>query len=208
MKEYTFILASASPRRREMLMNMGLKFIIKIPDIHESPRKHESPVEYVKRNAREKAERVISSKMLKIGESPGNKSPTIVLAADTVVVYKKQILEKPSSRQHAVTMLSAISGKKHNVFTGFTVIVSDPRSKKTKIVTKAVESSVWLRKMTKSEIIAYVNTKEPMDKAGSYAIQGIGATIVRKIEGSYTNVVGLPVFEVFSVLGSMGITLF
>lgn len=208
MKDYRFILASASPRRKELLTTMGIDFSVRIPDIIEVPKKHESPEEYVARNAREKVACVLAS--LKKDPPAATKYPPvlIILAADTIVVHKNKILEKPSSVQHAVAMLKGIVGKKHNVFTGFAILKQTPNAERPRLSTKVVESSVWLRKMTEKEVWGYVKTGEPMDKAGSYAIQGLGSTLVRKIEGSYTNVVGLPVFEVFTVLDKMGLKFF
>jgi septum formation protein len=121
-----------------------------------------------------------------------------VLGADTVVVLDGEALGKPKSESDAIKMLTRLSGRSHQVFTTIALI----RSGSDEIVTRTVETRVWFKKNSSEEIAAYVATKEPMDKAGSYGIQGIGAFMVEKIEGSYTAVVGLPLFETLGLLSN------
>jgi septum formation protein len=176
------ILASSSPRRRELLTSIGVDFDVVPSDISEEIIPGERPIEHVKRLSRSKALHV------------GLKYPTKwILGADTIVVIDGAILGKPSHRAEAAEMLSRLSGRRHEVFTGYSIInLAVPGSERL----QCIRSVVTIRRMTDPEIAAYIRTGEPMDKAGSYAIQGIGSAIVKRVQGSYTNVVGLPLCEV------------
>lgn len=177
------ILASASPRRRELLAAAGLRFETFIPDIDESPLPGEDPRSHAERLAREKAAAA--------AESNG-----ITIASDTVVLQDGIILGKPADAAHAREMLHRLSGCGHEVITG--VCVRDAsRSEVFSVVTR-----VEFRTLNDEEIDDYIATGEPMDKAGAYAIQGGAAHMVRRIDGSYTNVVGLPMCELIEVLSS------
>jgi len=171
----SLILASGSPRRRELLAGLGLRFTVRAVDLDETPGTGEPPEETVVRLAREKAAAQ--------GE-PGE----LVLAADTVVVIDGDLLGKPRDPEDARRMLAHIAGREHTVLTG--VALEEPGRG---LRTSALErSQVRMTSLTPAEIEWYVSTGEPLDKAGSYAIQGLGALLVEEVHGNYTNVVGLP----------------
>jgi septum formation protein len=182
MEKIHLVLASASPRRRELLTSIGLHFQVKPANIEEIAIDNESPAAHVKRLAVAKAREI--SKTL---------PNTWVLGADTIVVKDRQILGKPRDVQEAEQMLSMLSQSTHIVYTGY-ALVHARHPEKTRI--RCVRSSVHIRPLIPQEIASYVRTGEPMDKAGAYAIQGIGSAIVERVSGSYTNVVGLPLCEV------------
>lgn len=175
------ILASGSPRRAELLRSAGLDFEIIVPDIDEAARPGEAPDAFVCRTAREKAESIPAS-------------DAIILAADTAVVDGEQILGKPSDAKDAAGMLRSLSGRTHEVMTG--VCLRYPEQ----TVCFHIETRVTFRELSDQEIADYVASGEPMDKAGAYAIQGGAAKMVRRVEGSYSNVVGLPLCEVIEKL--------
>lgn len=183
------ILASGSPRRKQLLSQLGLTFDVRVSDIDETPLDTESPVDYVERLSREKAASVSSQV----------ESETIVLAADTTVVLEGNILGKPESKEHGVNMLMALSGTSHQVLTGVSVIGSE------RIRTLSVETEVRFRTLTRSEVLWYWDTGEPQDKAGSYGLQGIGAAFVESLSGSYSNVIGLPLSETIDLLRDYGV---
>lgn len=184
-----FILASASPRRVELLSLMGLPFEIMPSEIDETFVSGESPQEHVVRLSSEKA-RLVSL----------CNPDAWVLGADTIVTINGEVLGKPSTPQEARQMLCKLSGREHTVFTGFTVVNQSLNV----IVSDAVKSSVLFRKITEDEKTWYVNSKEPYDKAGGYAVQGMGAFFIKEIKGSYTNVMGLPLSEVVDVMKRIG----
>jgi len=169
------ILASASPRRRELLGGLGLRFTIRAVDLDETPRPGEAPDETVLRLAREKAA---------AQAHPGE----LVLAADTVVVIDGELLGKPRDPEDARRMLGRIAGREHTVLTA--VALEEPGRDRRAVEMAA--SRVRMAPLTPERIEWYVATGEPLDKAGSYAVQGIGALFVEEIFGNYTNVVGLP----------------
>lgn len=176
------ILASQSPRRSELLQQAGISFVARPANVDETIFAGESPGAYVKRVAQEKATAVEAT--------PGD----IVLGADTVVVIDGQILGKPRDAADAIRMLQVLSGREHTVLTGICL------RRTTETILDVAETRVWFPPLTQSEIQQYVATGEPMDKAGAYAIQGLASKFVRRIEGSYTNVVGLPVELVYQYL--------
>jgi nucleoside triphosphate pyrophosphatase len=176
------VLASRSPRRAELLMAAGIRFTVRTADIDETPRAGEDPMDYVLRLAQEKANSV-----------PCDADETI-LAADTTVVLGREILGKPLDRAHAARMLRALSGRKHEVMTGVCVRSGE------RTMREASVTAVWFAPMSAAEIEEYVASDEPMDKAGAYGIQGIASRYVERVEGSYTNVVGLPVAMVYRLL--------
>lgn len=189
------ILASSSPRRREMFEAMGVEYCVVEPRVAEVPRHEETPVEYALRNSREKAHNVAQGGSADVSERGG----CVIVAADTIVVLENRILGKPENEEHARAMLRALSGKPHEVVTGLCVLrvrgASVLREK-----TQAVRTRVVFKELSADEIDAYIRTREPMDKAGAYAIQGAGGFLVREITGSYTNVVGLPLCELVELL--------
>lgn len=185
MPSLSLILASQSPRRRDLLRDLGLAFRVEAADVVEAPRPGESPLFFSKRMAQEKA-RAVSSKF----------PEDWVLGADTVVSLGQRIFGKPGSPREAKKFLEALSGKPHLVFTGFCLINQSLK----KAVAASVGTRVTFKRLSRREIDWYLQTGEPLDKAGAYAIQGQGAFLVRSIKGSYTNVVGLPVTEVLEAL--------
>jgi septum formation protein len=185
------ILASASPRRHDLLSRIGLRFVVVPADIDESRFNGEPPHEHVRRLAVAKA-RAVSHLYLDLW----------VLGADTIVVIDGRILGKPADRAEAEAMLSALSCRTHEVFTGYAILNSAFPSRERAGV---VRSEVFIRGLVPDEIAGYVDTGEPMDKAGAYAIQGVGSAIVERVSGSYTNVVGLPLCEVARDLKELGI---
>jgi septum formation protein len=184
------ILASSSPRRIELLKQLGLKFESKSPDVDETPLRGEKPAALVARLASAKAEAVDEAL------SPG---PRLVIAADTIVVAPggKKVLGKPRTRAEAGRMLRTIAGKTHTVLTGYCLLGTHARAGDgyQQSVIRVVRSLVKIRKLSRAEIAAYLATGESMDKAGAYAAQGHGAALIEEIRGSYTNVVGLPVAQ-------------
>jgi septum formation protein len=188
----TIILASASPRRKELLEKIGLRFKVEPSNYEEDMQSGLEPHEFAQKISLEKAEVVAS-----------RHKNAIVIAADTLIVSGSQILGKPHTENEARKILETINGKPHSVITGFSVI--DTGENKT--LSKSVETKVYIRKLTSAEIDAYVKSKEPLDKAGAYAIQGLGAVIVEKIEGDYFNVIGLPLSALTEALKEFGINI-
>ncbi len=183
------ILASESPRRNELLKQMGLDFEVVPSNVPEDFVQAESPQEHVMRLAEAKAREV------------ANRYPEYwVIAADTIVCIDGSILGKPTGRDEAVEMLRRLSGREHRVWTGFSVL----HSGKGESDKEVVQTTVRMKTLTAAEIEWYVHTGEPLDKAGGYAIQGIGSFMVESIRGSYTNVVGLPLCELIQMLTRMG----
>ncbi len=169
------ILASKSPRRKELLKQIGIPFVVVVSDAEEVSGNSWTPAALVVENAKRKARAVAE----KYPDSP-------VLGADTVVSSEGKIFGKPKDKDEARKMLTALSGKMHEVTTGLALI------NRNEIRTTSVTTKVFFDTMTKADIDAYIATEEPMDKAGAYAIQGKAARFIEKIEGSYSNVVGLP----------------
>lgn len=187
------ILASKSPRRKKLLEQVGINMEICPSDIDEDMVLIKHPKDYVKELSFQKA-RAVS---LLYPDS-------WILGADTIVVVKDQILGKPRSGNDAVKMLKKLNNCEHSVYTGFCLI----NHKSIEIIKKSIETKVYFKYLTDQEIHWYVNTGEPFDKAGAYAIQGKGAFLVRQILGSYSNVVGLPVCEVVETLEQLNIIQF
>lgn len=181
------VLASASPRRREILENIGLQFKVAVCDADESRVDKSIPVNlYVQELA-----------ILKAGEAAKlDVGDALIISADTVVYSDGEIMGKPKDSAHAEEMLRALSGKTHSVFTGICVM----RKRDMFSVCASVETKVVFKPLTESEILGYVSTGEPMDKAGAYGIQGKGSLLVEKIDGDYFNVVGLPVSKLCEIL--------
>jgi septum formation protein len=185
------ILASASPRRKELLEKIGLKFEVDASDCEKEIDLTPEPDELVRRISMTKAESVAA-----------RHENAIIIAADTIGVIGKKILGKPQTANEASKMLQEISGKSHLVITGFTILDTGTN----KIFTGTVSTTVHVKKLTQKEIAAYVKTGEPLDKAGAYAIQGLGAVIIEKIEGDYYNVMGLPLQALTEALKEFGIS--
>lgn len=183
------ILASGSPRRAELLSQVGIAYTVVVPDLDESTYKSESPREYVSRMSAEKAGSVTG--LARVAE--------VVLAADTIVVIEGDILGKPRDRDDAINMLQRLSGKSHQVMTSITV------QNKSRIETELIETIVRFRPLTLNECYRYWLSGEAKDKAGAYGIQGLGAIFIVNIEGSYSNVVGLPLAETATLLLRFGV---
>jgi len=181
------VLASASPRRRELLTQAGYDFEVCPANIPEQRRPGEGPIDFVTRLAREKAQFVFDRLQTRA-------EPTLVLGADTIVVVADQILGKPRDAADAARMLRLLSGRAHHVLTGVCLLAADG-------IEVAVETTaVTMRELADERIAAYIATGEPMDKAGAYAIQGRAARWIPRVEGCYFNVVGLPLARVASMI--------
>ena len=184
------ILASVSPRRKYLLEQVGLKFNVIPSNFNEASVSIMKPESYVKKLAKEKAFEI------------ANKYPDKwVIGADTVVVIDNDILGKPDSKEDAYLMLKKLSGKTHQVLTGYCICCKSLN----KIIINTAITDVTFKKLTNEEINWYLSTEESLDKAGAYAIQGVGTFLIRQINGSYTNVVGLPVCEVIEHLIEEGV---
>jgi septum formation protein len=186
------ILASASPRRKEILLTAGLKFDICVSDYEEDLGMKKEPRALARFLSRKKAEGVAHKY-----------KNAIIIAADTFIVFKGKLLGKPHTAKEAIKMLTMLNGKAHSVVTGFTVLDTGSN----KLVSRSIETKVYFKKSTQKEIKAYVSTKEPLDKAGAYAIQGLGAVFVEKIEGDFLNVVGLPLAALAESLKKFGVSI-
>ena len=184
-----FILASASPRRQELLRSLGLKFKTIPAHVNENYLAGESPLQHVKRLSSDKA-MVIAKKY----------PEACVLGADTIVVIDSLILGKPKNEFQAQKMLQKLSGREHKVFTGFSIAHVAAEVYQTKVV----QSAVRFKTISPKEMEWYVACDEPYDKAGGYAVQGRGAYFIQSISGSYTNVIGLPLCEVLETLKKLG----
>jgi len=184
-KKLRLVLASQSPRRSDLLTQMGLPFDIAPADIDETPLQGEGAEDYVARLAQTKAQ---------AGWQPGQ----LNLGADTIVVKDGSLLGKPVDQAHCLEMLQQLSGSAHHVCTG--VALFDGLTTYSKVVT----SAVYLREISAEEIARYWQTQEPWDKAGAYALQGLGGIFVQRVEGSYSNVIGLPMLETEELLNQAG----
>jgi septum formation protein len=187
------ILASASPRRRQLLESAGVVFAVLPADIDEAPRAGESPRALVLRLAAEKA-RAVSARL-----AAGPRR--LVLGSDTIVVLGEEVLGKPRDAEHAVALLTRILGRRHTVFTGVAVV--DAASGEVRSC--CVASEVEMRAASAAEVRAYVAGGEPLDKAGAYALQGEGRRFVERVIGSETNVIGLPLDETLALLRAFGL---
>ena len=184
------ILASASPRRKELLESIGLQFKVDPADYKEDMNLKLSPHELARAVSLEKAKSVA-----------GKYNNAIIIAADTFVIIRGQLLGKPHTEEEAKRMLVLLDSATHSVITGFTILDTDTGKK----ISRSVETKVTFKKLTKKEIDAYVKTKEPLEKAGAYAIQGLGSILVKRIEGDYFNVIGLPLCPLVECLAEFGI---
>lgn len=183
----SLVLASASPRRREMLSRMGLRFTVAAAEVDENLLPGEDAVQA--------AQRLAGLKAAAVERQPGQ----VVLAADTLVALGPDILGKPADPAQAADMLRLLSGREHQVVTGF--CLRDDQGQ----VSGLSLSAVRFRELRQAEIAAYVASGEPLDKAGAYAVQDLGAALVSEVRGSYTNVVGLPLAAVLEVMLSRGL---
>ncbi len=181
------ILASQSPRRKELLETAGIPFTVRVADIDESVRTGEAPNSYVRRLA--------TSKAMAVTREPGD----VILAADTTVVIAGQILGKPENADDAKRMLRLLSGESHEVLTGICIFSGS------KLQIDAESTIVHVSKLSEAEIESYVSSGQPMDKAGAYGIQGLASKYIERVEGCYFNVVGLPISLVYRHLKAAGV---
>lgn len=185
------VLASASPRRRELMQKTGLSFEVDAANLDEKIDTTLSPAAVAETLSRQKAELVAE-----------RYTGALIIAADTIGVFRGEIVGKPGTPEVAVRMLQKLNGEMHQVITGFTLRDSDNE----RSITRSVITKVYLKELSRIEIEEYVQTGEPLDKAGAYAIQGLGAAIVERIEGDYDNVVGLPLAALVSCLKEFGVS--
>ena len=186
------VLASGSPRRRELLERIGVTdFVVRVPEVEESFPEGLTPPEVVSYIAREKAE--AAAKLC----GPGD----IVITADTMVFLDQARLGKPRDEAHALEMLTALQGRKHTVCTGVSVCRGEKR------LTECESTDVFFRPATEAQLRRYIATGEPMDKAGAYGVQGRGALLVERLEGDFFNVMGLPVLRLARMLEKFGVSL-
>jgi len=185
------VLASASPRRRELLQQIGVQFRVMVSNSDETPGPGEAAIDYVRRVALAKA-RAVWQRL-----SPDARCP--VLGADTEVVLDGVILGKPADRDAGLAMLERLSGRSHEVLSAVALVYGDSQA------VRVSRSVVSFRATTSPEREAYWNTCEPRDKAGGYAVQGLGAVFINKLDGSYSGVMGLPIFETAELLRECGI---
>ncbi|MEM9601259.1 MAG: nucleoside triphosphate pyrophosphatase [Pseudomonadota bacterium] len=186
------VLASSSPRRLALLAQVGVAVESVSPEIDETPLQHETPGRYARRMALSKV-RAVDARL--------TGQPAILMAADTVVAIDGEVLGQPQDGEQAQRMLHRLSGREHSVFSAVAVGPVDGA-----FACKLAETRVWMRATTRAEREAYWATSEPLGKAGGYAIQGIGAVFVERIEGNYATVVGLPIVELMTMLAAHGVT--
>jgi len=186
----TVVLASSSPRRRDILQLTRVPFVVDPSDVDEILDPCRDPHDLARDLSLQKAHSV-----------SGRHPDSLVVAADTFIVYGGTLLGKPHTDAEARTMLGMLSGRVHSVITGYCVLDASTGEH----LCGSAETKVWIRRLTAHEIDTYVRSGEPLDKAGGYAIQGLGALIVEKIEGDFYNVVGLPLNELVRALGKFGV---
>ena len=198
MDKSSLVLASGSPRRKELLTQLGYEFSVLVTDIEEQQQPDEDAQAYVKRLSLDKAKAALdliaeqepkSDSLISLGSNN-----IVVLGSDTVVVSQGQVLEKPSDLADCKRMLTQLSDQRHQVMTAVSVVSADKQK------TEIVITDVWFKPLSEQEIEKYWQTGEACDKAGSYGIQGLGGRFVTRIEGSYYAVVGLPLFETDQLL--------
>ncbi|WP_019027288.1 Maf family protein [Colwellia piezophila] len=187
------ILASQSPRRKKLLAQLGYQFSIQVSDIDETVAVSETPYAYVLRLAKHKAQHVWSHLPTTTQQN------SVVLGADTSVVFNGQILGKPENEADSIKILSLLSNNQHQVLTAIALASNEG------VIGQVITTEVFFKSLSKSEIAAYWLTGEPQDKAGSYGIQGLAGQFVKGINGSYSAVVGLPLYETAQLLGEAGI---
>ena len=194
------ILASASPRRRELLQQIELQFHVHVIEVDETPKQNESPREYVLRIAENKATAAYKN----LREEHKKFGRLVVLSADTSVICDEQILGKPQDKDSARQHLQLLSGREHEVLTAVTVIAADEEEEPF-IQSLVSKSQVEFKKLSSDDIEKYLQTEEPYDKAGSYAVQGMAAQFIQNIQGSYSGIMGLPLYETASLLNAVNI---
>ncbi|CAK1752485.1 septum formation protein [Vibrio crassostreae] len=203
MQKKHLVLASGSPRRKELLSQLGYEFSVLVTDVEECKHAQETAEEYVKRLSLDKALAALSllkdnpserQHVVPSSDTVDNGSEIVVLGSDTVVVSQGQVLEKPSDFSDSKRMLTQLANERHQVMTAISVVSEEKQR------TEIIITDVWFKPLSEKEIEQYWQTGEPCDKAGSYGIQGLGGRFVTRIEGSYYAVVGLPLFETDQLL--------
>ena len=203
MEKKHLVLASGSPRRKELLSQLGYEFSVLVTDVEECKHAEETAEEYVKRLSLDKALAALSLLQVNASEEqhvvPGSDTvvpslDAVVLGSDTVVVSQGQVLEKPADLADSKRMLTQLANERHQVMTAVSVVSAEKQK------TEIIITDVWFKPLSEKEIEQYWQTGEPCDKAGSYGIQGLGGRFVTRIEGSYYAVVGLPLFETDQLL--------
>ncbi|WP_122053974.1 nucleoside triphosphate pyrophosphatase [Vibrio sp. Evd11] len=203
MEKKHLVLASGSPRRKELLSQLGYEFSVLVTDVEEYKHAQETAEEYVKRLSLDKALAALSLLQVNVSEEqhvvPGSDTvvpslDAVVLGSDTVVVSQGQVLEKPADLADSKRMLTQLANERHQVMTAVSVVSAEKQK------TEIIITDVWFKPLSEKEIEQYWQTGEPCDKAGSYGIQGLGGRFVTRIEGSYYAVVGLPLFETDQLL--------
>ncbi|CAK1736823.1 nucleoside triphosphate pyrophosphatase YhdE [Vibrio crassostreae] len=203
MENKHLVLASGSPRRKELLSQLGYEFSVLVTDVEECKHAQETAEEYVKRLSLDKALAALSllkdnpserQHVVPSSDTVDNGSDVVVLGSDTVVVSQGQVLEKPSDFADSKRMLTQLANERHQVMTAVSVVSEEKQR------TEIIITDVWFKPLSEKEIEQYWQTGEPCDKAGSYGIQGLGGRFVTRIEGSYYAVVGLPLFETDQLL--------
>lgn len=198
MSDCDLVLASASPRRRELLTQIGVRHRVQVADVDESLLAGETPEDYVRRLARAKAGAVL--RLLQAGSGPDREAGDLpVLGADTTVVIDGDVLGKPADAGEAMAMLQRLSGREHRVLTAVALVAAGRES------VRLSDTRVRFRQLSAAVIERYVATGEPLDKAGAYGIQGLGGALVAEIAGSYTGVVGLPLGETIDLLDAFSV---
>lgn len=192
---HPLVLASSSPRRRELLGSLALNFEVLKPDVDEEAFElsHLVPADVVKFLSRVKAQEVFK-----------HRTDAVVIGSDTIVVLNGEVYGKPKSAEDAFRMLSALQGTMHEVYSGITVFHPQDRAEYPPFASDALCTKVYMRPLTPDEIHAYIATGEPMDKAGSYAIQGYGSTLIERIDGCYFNVVGMSLYLLERLFEQLG----
>ncbi|MEZ9316156.1 Maf family protein [Vibrio lentus] len=203
MEKKHLVLASGSPRRKELLSQLGYEFSVLVTNVEECKHAQETAEEYVKRLSLDKALAALSLLQVSASEEqhvvPGSDTvvpslDAVVLGSDTVVVSQGQVLEKPADLADSKRMLTQLANERHQVMTAVSVVSAEKQK------TEIIITDVWFKPLSEKEIEQYWQTGEPCDKAGSYGIQGLGGRFVTRIEGSYYAVVGLPLFETDQLL--------
>jgi septum formation protein len=194
LKQYKVILASSSPRRRELLQSLPVSFAVTKPDFDEIPSPGEDPTAYVLRNGLGKALSV------EVDLQNSHSEPFVIISADTIVVLDGRIIEKPIDHNDAKAILQSLSNRTHQVITGVVIRCRGPQGLPAKTLQISVTTDVTFDQLSDSDIVDYIATEEPMDKAGAYGMQGMGAFMVKAIRGSHSNVIGLPLAETRNLL--------
>jgi len=215
LTNYHFVLASTSPRRRELLGILGIPLTVVSPgaatpqgQVDETPLPNEQPAALVQRLSRAKAQTVIDNLALHLPHlNPTQQQKTVVIAADTVVVLKEQILGKPTSPAEATQMLEALRQQPHYVYSGLTAARLAQKPNQATVTTRLHQSKVWMRPYTNAQIARYVAGGSPLDKAGAYGIQDQPFAPVARLEGCFSSVMGLPLAELAAALAQLGVSL-